>query len=928
MKLRLLFALLLVAFISNAQSLQLTDSIPTDPKVKIGTLSNGMKYYIYPNALPEKKVEMRLVVKIGSIVEEENQRGVAHFMEHMNFNGTKHFPKNQLIDFLQKIGVKFGADLNAYTSFDETVYILPIPLDDPKNLDNGLTILEDWAFNALITPQDVEDERKIILEERRKNLGATSRMRGKIMPILYPDTKYAKRMPIGTEEVIKSCSAQELKDFYTTWYRPDLMAIIIVGDIKADEIEQKIIKQFSPYKNPANSKERKQYKLENHQNTIVAIATDKEFPQTIVQLSYRNPKDSSPNKTVADSKESFVQSIVSQLLNLRFNELATQKEPLLARAQYGTELSNKEAFTFSAISTPDKISSTLKRLKQEEERAKQYGFLDSELERLKKALLANEEQNYANRNKKKSPAFVNALVNNFLKNTPIISDEWEYQFAKEILPTITLEDINSQLKSFLHSDNNAVVINAPETTIDEKTILANLSEAVSVEAYQDNTADLKLLNTEPTPGKITSTETNNLLNTNTLQLSNGIKVVYKKTDFEDNEILMNGFKYGGSSLISDDIYNKTKYIIGHISGVKGIKNTDLTKLLLNKVVSFDTSIDDLSQNASGYASKEDLETLMQRIYLAFTQINDSKEELEIVKRQFQQMGAENFEKNPEYYFSNEFHKYLNQKDPRVGNLRPMPNDWENTDLDLAITQYKERMQNANGWTFFFVGNIEEEHFKNLVSQYIASIPTTSATENFKDRNINFSHAKTEEKIYKKGSEPKAKLRIVFEGNTQYSKTEDFAQYYLNDILEIRLNNLLREQKGGIYSINVGGHISKLPKGYYTLNFNLTTEPARVQEMKKLCFEELGKIAKKGVTKEEMEKVRTHWLTNREADLKTNGYWVSRLYGKAFAQENPEELLQYEEYIKKITSKDIKKLVKRYYLSHYTVGILLPEDAQK
>ena len=435
-------------------------NIPLDPSVRTGTLSNGMKYYIKKNVKPEKKVEFRLAINAGSINEDEDQRGLAHFMEHMNFNGTKNFPENKLVDFLQSIGIKFGQHLNAYTSFDETVYMLPVPLDKPGNLDSGLKVMEDWAFNALLTDKEIEKERGVVLEELRLGLGADKRMLDQYLPKLAYNSRYADRLPIGKKEILQNFKPEALRRFHKDWYRPDLMALVVVGDINVDEMEQKIKANFSKYQNPANARKRVDYEVPNHKETLISIATDADATSSSAQFYIKDDGSAKPDVTVNDYQKSIVEQLAAAIVNNRLEELTNSEKPpfIFGYVSHSNFLRTKDAFQAYAMTKEGEQKNALKVLLEEVERAKRFGFSQNELDRAKSETLSNLEKSYNNRDKTESARLVMEYVRNFLNQEPMPGIEWEYELHKKYLPSVTLDQVNNILKNYIKDDSRVIVV--------------------------------------------------------------------------------------------------------------------------------------------------------------------------------------------------------------------------------------------------------------------------------------------------------------------------------------------------------------------------------------------------------------------------------------------------------------------------------------
>lgn len=561
------YLLLFVAICLNAQ--QKNQDIPFDNKVKRGVLKNGLTYYIRQNAKPEDKVDLRLVINAGSILEDDNQKGLAHFMEHMCFNGTKRFPKNQLVDYLQSIGVKFGQHLNAYTSFDETVYFLPIPSNDAEKLDKGFQIIEDWAFNTTLTPEEIDKERGVVLEEYRIGLGAEKRMMNRFMPKMMYNSMYAKRLPIGEKEILENFTHDKLIKYYKDWYRPNLMCIIVVGDINPTEIEKKIIAQFSFYKNPKNERPRQKFEVPNHNETFVAIEQDKEAAFSQVQLLYKDYEAPKVTKTIADFRENMVKSLFTMMLNNRLDEKVNSPTPPFTFGYTyhgGTFAKTKNAFQSFAMTPEGKQLEALKVLVEENERVKNFGFSQGELERAKAEMIKQYENSFNERDKTESENYVWEYQSHFLSQSPSPGIEWEFEEVKKVVPTITLEETASLISKFIKDDNRVVVFTGPEkegakTVTEDAVINALKVDKATIKPYEDKAVASSLIRKPIQPGKIVDKQENKQIEATTITLSNGAKVTYKKTNFKNDEIIFEAVSYGGSNLIDNSNYKKVQWAL-------------------------------------------------------------------------------------------------------------------------------------------------------------------------------------------------------------------------------------------------------------------------------------------------------------------------------------------------------------------------------
>ncbi len=909
------------------------EKIPFNPEVKMGKLANGLTYYIKNNGKPEDKVELRLVVNAGSILEEDDQRGLAHFMEHMNFNGTKNFEKNELVDYLQSIGVKFGAHLNAYTSFDETVYILPIPSDDPEKLEKGFQIIEDWAHNALLTGEQIDDERGVVLEEYRLGQGADERMMQNYLPKLLYGSKYADRLPIGTKDVLENFEYDSLKRFYKDWYRPDLMAVVAVGDVDVATLEQKIKDHFGGIEMPKDPKPRKTFDLPNHKETFIAIESDKEASFSQVQVLFKDKEDAQPDITLKDYRESMVEGLFSQMINNRLDELRNSPNPPFVYGfsyHGGTYAKTKEAYQSFAMTSETGQLKALETLLEENQRVKQHGFFEGEFERAKKDIMARMEKSYKDKDKMESNRIVGEYVRHYLENEPMPGISWEYDFYKQQLPTISLKEVNALISDYIKEENRVIILTGPEkegmtqvTEAEVKSLLDDVNKR-TLEPYEDKAVAESMITDMPTAGTVTDYKVNDKLGTTTLTLSNGAKVTYKVTDFKNDEILFDAFSYGGSSLYTDEEHIATVNANGGLSeaGVNGFDINEMNKMLSGKIVNVRPRVGTYSEDISGNASPKDLETLFQLVHLYFTSLNKNEEAFgSYIEKQKSFLG--NMMSNPQTYFSIKMGEFMYGDSPRYTGF-PTPEKMDEADYDLAYKKYQERFADAGDFHFYFVGNINEKELVELASQYLASLPGKGSNEMYEVsdfRPLTGQH----EKIIEKGEDPKSSVRITYHGPTEYKAKEDFALETLGEILTIKLVEQLREEEGGVYGVGARGNISNMPYDWYSFNISFPCGPENVEKLKKAALAEVQKLVTDGPTQKDLDKVKETYMLDHKEELKENRFWLRALKNADYLQKDPNAIMEYESKVKGLTTDYLQDIAKKYLSGDYIVGIHNPES---
>ncbi|MHA3788193.1 M16 family metallopeptidase [Flavobacterium hauense] len=932
--LKLWMFLMAVPLTGVAQDFRGTDPIPLDPNVKTGKLKNGLTYYIRKNAKPENKVDLRLVINAGSILEDDDQQGLAHFMEHMCFNGTKRFPKNELVDYLQSIGVKFGQHLNAYTSFDETVYFLPIPSDDPAKLEKGFEIIEDWAFNTILSPEEIDKERGVVLEEYRLGLDADNRMEKRFMPKVMYQSHYVNRFPIGQKAILENFKYEKIKKFYKDWYRPDLMAVIVVGDIDVAEMEKKIQAHFASYENPKNERPRKLYDLPNHKETFVAVESDKEASASQVEIIYKDYDEAKPVVTLNDYKKRLTERLYSVMLNKRLRELTNTPTPPFTygfSSHGGTMARTKEAYQSVAMAQDGKQLEALKTLVDENNRVKKYGFSQGELDRAKIDFLTSMERSFKEKDKMNSSAFVGQYQANFLDKEPAPGIEWTYDFMKKVLPEINLNDINTLINNYIKDDNRVVVLTGPEKDgvkqPTEQEVLAVLNaKPDNLKPYDEGVIATSLLRKEVKPGKVTKKETNAKLGTTTLTLSNGAKVTYKKTDFKNDEVLLEAVSLGGTNLYTTDEYKKTNWADSGLSdaGFSGLKVNDINKFMTGKIANVRPYIYDETEGLRGSTTPKDMEYLFQMIHAYFTDLNFDKDAYAGYEKKTKSMFA-NMGSNPDSYFTNELMKFTGKENPRFTPMYPSDEDWTNTDYQLAYNKYKERFANAGDFQFFFVGNIDDKAIEDFSAKYIASLPATEKREKIVDLGIRSMKGEHKKVIYK-GTEPKSKVLIRFRGETKYSPKEDLAMQALGEILTIKLVEQLREKESGVYGVNASGGLGKVPYGSYRFTISFPCGPENADKLTESALAEVQKIIQNGPDAKDLAKYKEGELLDYKKNIKENRTWASNFRSSYSQGENPEDILTLEEKVNALTAKEIQDVAKKYLTKEKIIGVLMPEKS--
>ncbi len=872
---RLIFCILvfLVAQTTlNAQNF--SQKLPIDSAVRVGKLPNGLTYYIRHNGRPENKAEMRLVVNAGSILEDPDQQGLAHFNEHMAFNGSTHFKKNELVNFLQSIGVQFGADLNAYTGFDETVYILPIPLTDTANFRKGLTVLQDWAGGLSFDSSQINGERGVVLEESRLGKGADDRIFRKTFPVQYEGSLYAQRLPIGRDSILKTFPYDAVRRFYHTWYRPDLMAVIIVGDIDVNKTEQLVKEYFSGLKNPTKERKRLYADVPTRTKDESIVVTDKEATNFFIEADYPFYKVN-PETTLGDYRKDLVKNLFTSMLNQRLTELAKSNNPpfLFASTGYSSYARGYEGFSAFAVAGKSGPDTALNALMHEVERVKQYGFTQPELDRAKKQLLAFIEQAYNNRTKEESANYVEEYIRNFLQQEPTPGIAAEYNYYNELLPGINLTEVNALTDSLKKNEHIYVSLTGPSesnyTLPDSSKLLQETYAAMKapVTPYTEKTVASELIKNKPAPGAIVKETKDATLGTTELDFSNGAKVILKPTDFKNDEILLTSFHKGGISRYNAiDKYNASyASAIVQQMGIGGFSPTDLSKYLAGKTVSVSPRLSGLSANITGTSSVKDFETMLQLLYLYLT--SPRKDEALFNAWKEKQKSAMQYAlQDPQTAFVDTFYQTLYQKNPLAPVVISKPEYFDSINLNRALEIYNSQFSDANDFTFIFTGNVNVDTVKTLLATYIGGLPHTNNEALFADNGVRPVSGDIDLNVYK-GSEDKSLIIKYYSGTIAYDADLALRAQALIQILNIKIIDDLREKLGAIYGGGIYGGLNKLPYNNYTFILQLPCGPSNVDTLLKSANAEINKIKNDGPQQTDLDKVKKPGLNNTKFRLK-------------------------------------------------------------
>ena len=936
---KLLSLLMLVALLGGMTFAQkktdLTAKVPVDKKVRIGHLDNGLTYYIRANKMPENRIQFRMVTNAGSILEDEAQRGLAHFCEHMAFNGIEGLPHNQMIDTLQKNGIEFGRGINAYTSFDETVYYVDMPADNPEMVTMGLTILNGWCGGLLFDPQELEDERGVIHEEWRGNLGAQERLREKTWPIMLNNSRYAYRLPIGLESVIMGFKRPDIVRFYKDWYRPDMQAVIIVGDIAdVDAMEARVKDIFGKHAKAVNPKQRPVFDIPDNKAPLVAIATDKEATSTSIMMFWKHKKPA--HGTVGDYRASLVRNVVSNMLDERFNELNEKAEsPFMSSgAGYGGFIGRvNDAFMGNATPKEGRIEEATQVVLSEIFRAVQHGFLQTELDRVKEDILDHYRKMAKEANKTNSNNLAGEYTNHFLEGEVIPGIMTEFKYAKEFIPEITLDECNALIKTWVTEENFTYVLQAPEVKVPtEQQILDiyNTARTANYEPWVDSYKDEPLWTKELPAVTANVTKENKALGYTEYTLPNGIRFIVKKTDLKEDEIQMNSYAWGGCSLYEDADAYAAQSAAGIIdnAGISSFSSNDLSKKLKGMTVGITPSISENTQGFSGSCSPKDLETMLQLLNLYYEaprkDLDAFNRDMDNLRNQLKFVAS-----NPRVAFLLKYREVAYPNDKRTVML-PTEEQINSLSLDREYNIFRERFCDASNQTFFFVGNVNDDAVKTI-AKYLNNLPCNGKqkAETWKDRHADFAKGIQHAEV-RKGTDNQG-IMIMY-GETKGFKSNKKDKMIINqlsDAMEITALEVIREKMGGTYSPSVQISYDIEPDGTGSVSwmFYINCNPEMSQAIEDAALSIINGYLKNGPDAVTLNKVQEQMIINRGTARQNNGFWMGQIMGSYMYNENRDDIDQYDALVKSVSAKDIKKMAKKFInLKNYVVVNLKPEAA--
>lgn len=904
--------------------------LPLWSEIKHGRLANGLTYYVLKHGKPEKRGFLWLAVNAGSVQEDDDQRGLAHFDEHMAFNGTRRFPKAEIVNYLEKIGMRFGADLNARTTFDDTVYELEVPTDSKAFIDKGLDILHDWAGDVSYDPAEVDKERGVVKEEWRLGRGAQQRLFDKQAPVLFKGSRYAVRLPIGLPEIIDKAPRDRLYKFYRDWYRPDLMAVIAVGDFDdVGAIETAIRTRFADLKNPAGERARAAAGVPVADGTRVSIETDRELPETLVAVY--NVMPHRPESSYKDFRRILVEQVYQSILNERFRVIGRRPDAPFANAGAGIESPTREvdAFVREAQAKPGNVEAALESLFTEVLRVEQHGVTQSELDRARTILTRFYDQIEAEDATSDSRLFTEEITRNFFEGEFMIGRKAESALARKILPTITLAEMNELGRSFGGADNRVILIDAPQAgkaaALPSRDRVLAIVDEVShrkIDPWEDKAVTAKLMERAPGPGKIVKEGKRDDVGVTEWTLSNGVHVVIKPTDFQADQVALLGTSPGGLAIASNKAYADARFAddIAAIGGVGEHDADELGKLLAGKRVNAAAEIGETMESISASASVRDLETMFQLVHLEMTAPRKDDRAIAVWRQNLKQQLTDRL-RVPEVQFQIQSQAVLYHGNPR---RRPAePADLDKLDPARAFAFYKDRFGDATDFTFVVVGAFDPAQLRPLVETYLASLPARGRKEKQKDLGIRKVRGVVKQ-AWMLGQEPKARVQILFHGDEAWTRDKDRDLFILGQVLEIRLREVLREDKGGVYGVGVGGALIRAPHQERDVSISFGCDPLRITELTNATFDEIAQVQRAGIGPDYLEKVKQTFTREREVQLRNNRFWLEWLSSAYTYGDDPALVLDPSKMIARMTTDNVKAAARRYLdLKQYFEPILLP-----
>ena len=930
-------AVLLAALLVQAGFAQsvLTQTVPVDPELRYGVLDNGLTYYIRHNQEPKERASFYIIQNVGALLEEDNQNGLAHFLEHMAFNGTENFEGKGILNTLEKHGVAFGRNINAYTSFSETVYNLSdVPATNKELVDTCLLILHDWADHLLLTEEEINLERGVITEEWRTRRNAGFRLRNQWFPVLFKGSQWAVRDIIGDTTVIRYHEPETLRKFYHEWYRTDLQAIAIVGDIDINEVEAKVKELFSPIEAIQNPVPRPKHTIPHHEETYYVLATDPEATQSQINIYIVDENNDGEEKTLAELRESYLVALYNSMSGLRIQELLQKGTPPFVNGSSRRVgfVRGYDVYSISATANPNEQAKALEAILIETERIKRYGFQDSELERAKTNFLTSLESQYKQRDKIRNDSYCREYSGNYTTKEPIPGIEFEYNFANQILSTITVDEVSAKAKAWIKPDNRTIVITGPSegdthlTEAEAKAIVAKV-ESMNIEPYVDAASAASLISEELKGAKVVSTKKLDVFGAVEWTLANNVKVVYRHADYEKDNVSLLAFSNGGVSLWENEYLPSADMATTFVNayGVGDFDAITLQKMLTGKKVSLSPQIGELTEGFNGSSTPKDFETMMQLVYLYFEKPRFDTEAHNALMARYMAFVA-NMEKDPRKIMQDSLSFIMANYHPRIRSLNTQ--FLNEVSIEKIENIYTDRIKDAGDFTFFIVGNIDEETVKSMSEKYLGSLTDNIREESWKDLGIDNPEGKTQKVIPVALTTPKANVNIRFVQDMDYHQKNILSVQVLEGILDLRYTETVREDEGGTYGVGIGGGLTQYPTPKANMRIVFDCDPTRAESLKVIIYREIDKILGEGPTEVDFDKTIKNLLKDREQSKEHNNFWLSSIYGYYYSGINTASEENYENILKNMTTKDIQLFAQKFFDHNDVIDVVfIPKTDQ-
>ncbi len=889
--------------------------LASDPAVITGKLANGLRYYVRANHEPHARAELRLVVNAGSVLEDDRQQGLAHFVEHMMFRGTKHFERQQLVDYLQSVGLRFGPDLNAYTTADRTVYMLTVPTDSARVFGNGFQILEDWAHLATLDSAAMERERPVVIEEWRLRRGADARVQDLEVPVIFAGSRYADRLPIGKKEILDTFRPEDVRRFYRTWYRPDLMTLVAVGDFDPARVVQMIRSHFAGLTNPDHEVLRPTFSVPVNDTALGIVATDRELTRSSGVVLFKRPTQLV--RTEADYRTELLHELADAMLGARLGEIARRPDAPYIVASVGSSESvgGVDLYTASAVVPEGGIARGLAAVMTELERVRRFGYTPSETDRVHRNLLRSIERAVAEADRTPSSALASELVEASKDTTPVLTPAAELALVRRMLPTIGTEEVNRAATDRLAPVGRVFVASAPEKpgvsvpTVAQLKTAAQVAASASLAAYVDSVGSASLVAIIPAGGKVVATRTIPNIGVTEWTLSNGVRVLVKPTDFKADQVIVTSYQPGGMSLASDAEYRAVSLapFIPSASGVGAFSPSLLAKTLAGKAVSVAPGISNYSEGFGGLASPSDLQTLIELVYLHVTAPRRDSVAFNTFRARIRPL-IENRARMPETAFSDTLSALLTSHSAREAPITVARLDSAN--FARSYEFYRSRFSDVTGTTFVFVGNITLDSLRPMVERWLGSLPASGHPPAWRDFGARIVPGVVTRDVYA-GSEPKARTTILFHGLGGTAQHDRFELSALSAYLELRLTDLLRIEQGGTYNVGVNAEAPNVPVPNYTFDVSFGAAPARVDLLARTVFEVIDSLRVHEPAPAYVEKVKESWRREHEIQLRDNSYWMSAIEGYVRRGEDPATIPNVAQWMSTLDGATIRRAAQKY-----------------